>query len=164
MTEGMIKIAEALKNISTLTVFDIINNGVGEEAADDIAAVLSHNTRLQELDFGHNSFRSDGMIKIAKALQNISTLTIFAINKNGIGKRAADDIAAVLSHNTKLQRLDFGYNHFRSAGMIRIAKALQNISTLTIFAINNNSIDEKAANDIAAVLSHNRKLQGLQQL
>ena len=70
----MIKIAKALQNISTLTKFSIYNNNVGEEAADDIATVLSHNTQLQVINFNSNSFNTVGMIKIAKGLQNISTL------------------------------------------------------------------------------------------
>ena len=163
MTEGMIKIAKALTNTSNLTVFSIINIGVDERAAGDIAAVLSHNTKLQRLDFGYNSFRSAGMIKISKALQNISTLTTIAINNNGVDDKAANDIAAVLSHNSELQELDFGYNSFKSPGMIRIAKALTNMrtSTLTIFAINNNGVDEKAADELAEVLLRNSQLQGL---
>ena len=66
----MIKIAKALQNISTLTS----RNNVGEEAADDIATVLSNNTQLL-VNLNSNSFKTVGMIKIAKALQNISTLT-----------------------------------------------------------------------------------------
>ena len=160
-TVGMIKIAKALQNISTLTAFCIDSNNVGEEAADDIAAVLSHNRKLQRLDFGYNSFKSAGMIKIAKALQNISTLTIFDINNNNVDEKAADDIATVLSNNTQLQVVNLNSNSFKTVGMIKIAKALQNISTLTAFRIDSNNVGEEAADDIAAVLSHNRKLQRL---
>ena len=46
------------------------------------------------------------MIKIAKALQNISTLTAFRIDSNNVGEEAADDIATVLSNNTQLQMVD----------------------------------------------------------
>ena len=40
-TVGIIEIARSLQNTSTLTVFSIRNNSIGEEAADDIATVLS---------------------------------------------------------------------------------------------------------------------------
>ena len=36
------------------------------------------------------------MIKIAKALQNISTLTAFCIDSNNVGEEAADDIASFI--------------------------------------------------------------------
>ena len=158
-TAGMIKIAKALLNISTLTQFCIYNNNVGEEAADYVATVLSHNTKLQVVNLNSNSFKTVGMIKIAKALQNISTLTVFCIDDNNVGKAAADDIATVLSHNTKLKVVNLNSNSFKTVGMIKIAKALQNISTLTQFCIYNNNVGEEAADYIATVLSHNTKLQ-----
>ena len=52
---------------------------------------------------GGNSLQTEGAIKIARGLQNTSTLTILDISNNNIGVEAADDIATVLSHNTKLQ-------------------------------------------------------------
>ena len=56
----MIKIAKALNNSSCLTYFNISNNMIDEEAADYIAAVLSHNTKLQTLDLQNNMFRTVG--------------------------------------------------------------------------------------------------------
>ena len=160
-TLSMIRIAKALQNISTLTVFNISNNNVGEETADDIATVLSHNTKLKELYLNRNNFKTVGMIKIAKALQNISTLETLNLHTNNVGEEAADDIATILSHNTKLEELNLSNNSFKTVGMIKITKALQNISTLTVFHIGNNNIGEKAADDISTVLSHNANLQDL---
>ena len=161
-TTGMMKIAKSLQNISSLIVFSISNNMVGEEAADDIATVLCHNTKLQGIDLGNNNFKTTGMMKIAKSLQNISSLLVFSISNNIVGEAAAaDDIATVLCHNTKLQGIDLGNNNFKTTDMMKIAKSLQNISSLTVFNISNNMVGEEAADDIAAVLSHNTKLQTL---
>ena len=91
---GMKKIAKALQNMSTLTIFSISNNNVDEQAAGDIATVLSHNTNLRKLYLNSNNFKTEGMIKIAEGLQNISTLRILNISSNNIGKGAADNIAA----------------------------------------------------------------------
>ena len=53
-------------------------------------------------------------MKIAKALQNISTLTKFYINDNDITDEAADDIATVIScNNIQLQEFDHGGNHLQ---------------------------------------------------
>ena len=158
---GIIEITRALQNTSTLTDFSISSNKIGKAAADDIAAVLLHNTNLQELQIHDNSLKTAGIIKITKALQDISTLTVFNISKNSVGDKAADDIAAVLSHNTKLQNLCLDNNHFKAAGMIEIVKGLQNISTLTVFGISNNYVGDKATDDIAMVLYHNTNLQKL---
>ena len=158
-TGGIIKIAKALENTSALTAFSIGDNNVGEGAADDIAAVLSHNFRLKEIYLHNNNFKTAGIMKIVKSLQNISGLTAFSIGDNSVGEEAADDIAAVLSHNTKLQQLHLHNNNFRTVGIIKIVKALQNIATLTVLSIGDNDIGEEAADDIATILSQNTKLQ-----
>ena len=92
---GIIKIAKALQNISTLTVFIIGDNNINEEAADDIGSVLSHNIQLEELYLHNNNFKTGGIIKIAKSLKNTVTLTVLSISDNDVGDEAADDIAAV---------------------------------------------------------------------
>ena len=160
-TIGIIKIAEALQNVSTLTVFDISNNSIGEEAADKIATVLCHNTELQALCLGDNRFKTLGMIKIAKALHNISSLTLFEIGNNNVGEEAADDIATVLSHNVQLRAVYLHDNSFKTVSMIKITKSLQNVSTLTVFSIGNNKVGEQAADDIATILSHNVQLHAV---
>ena len=43
-------------------------------------------------------------MKISKGLQNTSSLTVFSISRNNISEAAADDIAAVLSHNTNAKQ------------------------------------------------------------
>ena len=49
------------------------------------------------VDLGDNSFKTVGMIKIAKGIS-----TLFRIDSNNVGEEAADDIATVLSNNTQL--------------------------------------------------------------
>ena len=69
------------------------------------------------MDLGGNNLQSAGAVKIAKGLQNVSDLTIFYISNNNISEEAADDIAAVLYRNTKLQKLELGGNNLQSAGV-----------------------------------------------
>ena len=107
---GMIEIVKALQNVSTLIAFNISNNNVGEEAADNIGTVLCSNTKLQELRLSDNNFMTKGMIKIMYAPQNISTLTAFNISNNNVGEEAVGSIGAVLSHNTELQELYLSKN------------------------------------------------------
>ena len=68
-------IIKALQSISMLTKLYISNCIVTDDVADDIAAAISCNTQLQELDVSKNNPQSTGAIKVAVALQNISMLT-----------------------------------------------------------------------------------------
>ena len=123
-------------------MFGISNNSVGEEA-DDIATLLSRNNNLQELYLSNNSFKIVGITKIAKALQNVSTLTVFNISNNSVDEEAADDIAKVLSHNNKLQKLYLSNNSFKTIGITKIAKALHTVSTLTVFVLATTVLEKK---------------------
>ena len=156
-TQGMIRIAKALQNVSTLTLFTIGDNSVGQEAAEYIANVLSQNTKLKEL-YLHNNFFADGIITIAQAMKNVSTLEIFTIGANVITEKAADSVAELLSHNTNLIELYLHNNHFKTEGMIKILKAIQNISSLKKFSVGANNTGEEAADVIAPLLSHNHEL------
>lgn len=94
------------------------------------------------------------MIKIAKALQNVPSLIEFSISSNNIGSDAVDDIVAVLS-NTKLQHFYIKESNLETSGTIKIARALQHVSSLTEFSISSNNIDSEALDYIASLLFHN---------
>ena len=95
------------------------------------------------------------MVKIAKSLHHISSLSELCIYSNIITEEAADDIAAAILNNCRLQILNLDGNNFRYAGMLTTATALQSISCLIELHINNNNITEEAADDIAAVIWNN---------
>jgi len=59
-----------------------------------------------------------------------SSLTEFDISSNNIGSEVADDIAVVLSHNNKLQKLDIANNNLKTYGAIKIARTLKGVSIL----------------------------------
>ena len=110
---------------------------------------------------GGSNLQASGIIKIAKSLQNTSSLTTINVYNNYISKKAADDIAAVLSNNTKLEMLELGKNSLGTVGINKIMKSLQNTSCLISLGIEYNGVDNEAANNIAAVISHNSKLRKL---
>ena len=152
---GMIKILQALQKNFSLCKLKIEWNNITEEAAHDIAAVMNNNN-LQVLHLGVNHFRDPGTIEIAKSLQKLSSLTGLCINCNDVTEKAAENIAAAIMNNRKLQILQLGFNNFKAAGIIPIAKALQNINSLTALYINSNNVSENAADDIAVVILNNK--------
>ena len=126
-TKRIREISKALQSIFTLTKLNISKNSITDDAADDIAAVLSCNTLLQELDISINKLHSQGTIKIAKALQQISTLQKLYINNNFITANASDDIVAICSSNPELQEFDFSKNQFTVAEAHRLYEHCKNL-------------------------------------
>ena len=158
-TNNTIKIIKALQNAVTLTKLSLCYNNITHEAANDIAATLSYNTKLKEVDFSGNDLRTKGVIKIATALQSMATLTKLNMSNNKIPYTAADDIAAAITCNIYLQEFDIGTNNLQASGASKIAGGLQKISTLTKLCIANNNISFEAAGDIAAAITSNTHLQ-----
>ena len=159
-TAGISKIVNSLQSNLTLTELHFSDNNITENAADDIAAVLSHSSNLKVLNLNRNHLKATGVIAIIKALQML-TLRQLEMENNIATKEAADDLAAVLSHNTNLRVLNLNRNMLQSAGISIIANSLQSIVTLTELYLSDNNITEKAADDIVTVLSHNNKLKVL---
>ena len=61
---------------ATLTKFCVSNNNITDEATDDIAADISCNIYLQELNLGSNNLQTSGAIKITRELQNINKIVL----------------------------------------------------------------------------------------
>ena len=148
-------IARSLQKISSLTKLYIAGANISDRAADDIATAVACNVHLQEFDISKNYLQASSVIKVAKGLQTISTLTKLSIDNNKITDEAAFYIADVISCNSNLQELDIGSNDLHAQGATIILNSLQKISSLTTLYINNNTITEEVADDIAAVVSCN---------
>ena len=148
-----------LRNVTALAKLSISRSNIFDEIANDLAAVISDNIYLQQLNLDSNHLKTLGIFKILRSLQEISSLKILCLNHNDITYTAADDIAAIISYNMNLQELNLGNNDLQTSGIIKVARSLHKISLLTKLYINNNNITEEAADDIANAIFHNTKLQ-----
>ena len=128
---GAIKIGKNLQHIYTPKILFICNNN--NIVADDIATTISGNVCLQELYVCRNNLQTAGTI--VKALQNICTLTKLHFGNNIISDQAANDIAALVSHNTKLNVIEISGSKLQTTGTIKIMKALQGVYTLKSFIL-----------------------------
>ena len=110
---GAIKILKAVQisAISKLHINSIhFTYDAAADIAADIAAAVSHNTHLQELDISNNQIKAVGITKIAKALQSNATLKKLYMSRIRITDKAADVVATALSFNVQLQELDISKN------------------------------------------------------
>ena len=163
-TVGIIKIATSLQKIYSLTELNMYGSNITEEVADHIAAVILSNRNLQCLHIGGKGLETVATIKLSKALQRISALTKLDIKDSNITDEAADDIAAAILSNDKLQILNLSNNNLKAVGVIKITKALQIVTSLTELFINRNNVTDTVAYDIAAVVQSNSNLRKLDLL
>ena len=157
LTAGITAILKGMKT-TTMKRLNIRHCNVTDKATSDLAAVLSHNTKLEILDVSQNALQTKGAITIFQAMKKFSDLIEINISHNNISHCATDDIVAILCHNTKLQVLDLSYNIYIHAPLI-LHKMTPHISRLIKLSIRNNAISSKSTKIIANFLCCNCKLK-----
>ena len=158
---GVAKIANALKNISSIRVLDFINNNLSEQIADDLAAAIRANNRIEILWLSDNHLGSSTVV-VVNALEGISSLKDLALNNNkNKSEELATALASVIAKNELMERLSVSDNGLNNDGVIQIAKSLRKHSKLKLLDMRNNGITDKAANALASVISSNTRLEAL---
>ena len=154
-----VNILQGMKNVPNLVTINLSHINITDEAADELATVLLHNTSLQNADLSYSNLSTSDAIKIFKGMKNISKLETVNISHNMITNEAADELATVLSHNNSIQIFDMSSNYFSSEGCIKIINGMSNILYLKKIDISCNQITYTAADSIATFLSHNSELE-----
>ena len=159
---GAIKIAKVLQNNTTLTIFSMDHNDISDEAAAEIKAILSHNSKLQRLTLYRQHLLCDisslysSSISFSSNSQSPAILTTFGLEEN-FNNEMLIDTATALYH--KVQHNDVGRDDLQAADGVVIVRTLQNTSIFTTFIMLNQNIGDEAANQLAMTLSLNTKLQ-----
>ena len=151
-------ILRALIKITTLTELNLFGNNIPEEAAGDLAAVITDNCFLKILNLFGNSLHTGGVITISQSLNNIATLKVLNIGNNEVSHQAASAISSVIRNNIDLEELNLSYNILGS-GAREIAIPLKCISNLRLINLSNNDIPESVAEDLAGALVQNNSLR-----
>ena len=159
-SSGVITISKSLRCISTITLLNLYDNQLTEEAGEAVASIILSNTKLESLYLGRNKLKT-GALQVISALKNISTLKVLDFNDNYITECVADELAIALDCNSSLSDLRLRGNGLKTRGFIGIAKALSKLSTLKSLNFRNNQITKEAVDDMVSVLSSNTNMTHL---
>jgi hypothetical protein len=100
-----------LQHNKTLTVLQLSVCGIGPTEVEFLAAGLSFNSSLIELNLSDNEIACDGFRALADGLQLNKTLQIVRVNNNDIeGLEASHALRDLLLHNETLQLIDLSDN------------------------------------------------------
>ena len=168
LQEVGIKLILNSTNVSNLHKLNMHNNINGNPTNDQITTdlicvtdILTHATKLAELDLGHNKLSVNCTRYFLYKMQDVFA-NLVQLNASGgtVSDEVAEALAEALSGNTKLKELDLSDNSLQEAGITKIFNGLK-VSTLLKFNISNNTITDQAADYIATFLSRNTKLEVL---
>ena len=156
-SEGIHKICQALKCHKNLQVFRISKTDIQEEAADDIAEVVNHNSLLV-FDVAHNRLLTKGVMQIAMQLSKITKLLKLSLNDNNITctKIVAVCIKTVIMNNLMLISLHLDNNNFGVSDVSIIAEAINKLTGLKELTVNNTGF---TADDISTMITNNLLLE-----
>ena len=152
---GTITICNALKKIITLSILSLCNNGISDDAADELSAVITQNILLEDLLLSNNHLHSTGIKVIAKSLSKLLKLRKLDLFNNNIGKGGASSLAIVIRNSPTLQDLFLSGNNLETSGALEICNALSHINSLHVLTLSNNNISDEVTSQLIKVLNNN---------
>ena len=104
-SEETIIILKGMKNLTNLTELDISHNVTTNDAAKNLASLLSHSISLQRLHLYSCSLQTDGAIDILNAIKSHSCLLYLDIRRNDdiSDEAVAVTLRSILSSNSQLE-------------------------------------------------------------
>ncbi|MGB6976419.1 MAG: hypothetical protein WBE18_03065 [Gammaproteobacteria bacterium] len=154
----VVKIVNALKNNTKVTMLNLIWNSIGPEGAKALAEALQTNFLLTSLKFGGNQMGDEGMQVLAQVLETNMTVTELDLADNQIGDKGAQTLAKSLKFNRKLTALNLAWNLIGDEGVEALMQALQCNTKLTRLDLTYNNITDKGARFIEEALKTNTTL------
>ena len=157
--KGIINIMESLSCMSGLTLLNIYNNQITEQAEDVIALAIHNNNKLEEIFLGENDFPGAG--KIITALKEVNALKEINLNGCRMTENVAKELEAALANKHSLKVVGLEGNYLKSSGITKISIPLRNISNITLLNLHNNQFTEEAGEALASIILSNTKLEDL---
>jgi len=152
---GVITIANALKNNTILTILKLNSNNIGDIGVIAIADALKNNTILTTLNLNSNNIGDNGVNAIADALKNKKEL-VLGLGYNKITNIGIKYIGTIIDN---LKILYLNHNKFNRKGVIMIAKILQNNASLERLYLGTCDIGLEGSGAIIEALIKNKTLK-----
>ena len=159
--EGVIAIAEALKENQIITTLDLHNNFIGPEAATALANALRVNSSITKVILTYNNIENEGATALAEALRVNKTVTSLNLWMNKIGPVGATELAEALKVNKTVTSLNLSNNKIGPVGATALANALKVNSNIASLNLSRNEIEDEGATAIADAVTVNNTIKEL---
>ena len=163
-------VASALSEKSTLKHLNLSYNEITtDKTALKISSVIINNS-LRNINLSNCHLQESGIIIIAEALANITSLISIDISENYIAGNSIDSVAAVVRENLLLEKLNLGYCFQYNAdksftrnrkGVEYILMPLTMLTCLKYLDLHSSYVSEVASGLLPAVIASNELLSHL---
>ena len=161
----------ALSKTSTLKDLNLSYNIITtDDTARKIASVIVNNLSLKKINLSNCNLQESGIIIIAEALANITSLISIDMSENSITDNNMQSVAAFIGENLLLEELNLGhcYQYNTDLSFTRSKKGVKDIlMTLTMLTslkyldLHSSYINEIASELLPVVIANNKSLSHL---
>ena len=152
-------VLQAIQGVTKLKAFDLDNNNMTSEVAEDLAEAIKSNPCLEQLELANNDLKSSADV-VLQALQGVTKLKKLNLGNNNMTSEIAEDLAEVIKSNSCLEQLLLANNDLKSSAVV-VLQALRKNSKLKILCLHNNQMTGQVAKDLALVIRSNPCLEQL---
>jgi hypothetical protein len=158
--QGASAIAQHLYSASSLVVLNLWNNSLGPSGGRHIGILLHrHNIRLQELYVGANDLQDEGMIALARGLQENRSVRILDLSSNQATDRSADAIAVALKQNESLHQINLRGNLLTVPGCRRLVSVVLSKDHIRHINLSENDVSAEESRRIASSLKGTSRMR-----
>ena len=143
---GVIELAEALKQNSSLVSLNVRQNDLHDEGAKCLTEALAINQSLISLDLESTALKVESMKAIGHALQTNATLTTFSVRGNKVCVEGAKCFSMALAVNRSLTSLNMRFCGLDDDAVTHLLEGLKPNSTLHTLDLRGNCFNDAAKN------------------
>ncbi len=158
---GIISLANILKDNITITDLDLSFNKFNFEVASNLKEVIMFNKTIMTLFLDNNNLGDPGIFILVQGLIENNTLRKLNISDNNINIKGAEAIARALLFNKSIMELDIFNNNISDEGTIALANTLESNDTITKINLSGNNISDNGAIALGNILKINKSITHL---
>lgn len=154
-----------MSNAASMSLHQLIlsSNMLRDAGARSVAAYLSHENVLKQLELANCGLQCEDLTAICRALAKgvCAHLVDLDVSRNRIGVEGATAIAQILRHPTTpstLKNINLAWNDVGAQGAIALAVALVHNQVLTHLNLSGNAISDQAGQRLADSLLTNETI------
>ena len=157
--KGVLPITKALQQLNSLQVLGLSCTNMPQDASNDLALAIKCNKHLYSLNLDGNNLQSAAVV-ILQALCNLSSLKILDLEGTQLTESTGEYLSCLIFNNPKLNTLGLSNNNI-GKGVLHIAKALQNITSLKILGLGYINFPAEVCDKLALAIQSNQCLESL---
>eukprot|EP01064_Diplonema_japonicum_P027724 TRINITY_DN4072_c1_g1_i3.p1 TRINITY_DN4072_c1_g1~~TRINITY_DN4072_c1_g1_i3.p1 ORF type:complete len:687 (+),score=111.46 TRINITY_DN4072_c1_g1_i3:253-2313(+) len=146
---------------SHVTLLNMRNTGVTDDAVLCLANALKYSTSLQTVNLSSNHITELGCMALAQQLESNVSVTFLSLSGNKIRCEGVVALASTLETNSYLVTLELDSTRLSDQGTIALGVSLAANTSLEYLKLTSNHISDEAGKAFCSLLDKNRTVQNI---